>query len=173
MGSEMCIRDSPRTGELRPGEAGASPIFPGGKAPAGSWSRTPRWRGCPRAPWNTNRHLRAQETAPYPTSSTLKDCRAHSWTQSSIEGLGWWLHMEGAVRPGLGVGSGRGRGSLQRGLWGSGTSSEGLGQWHCGDSCVAGRGNPTAQALEHSVPGHSPGSGLPLGQVEPGKAHDS
>ena len=27
---------APRTGEPRPGEAGAAPIFPGGKAPAGS-----------------------------------------------------------------------------------------------------------------------------------------
>ena len=105
--------------------------------------------------------------------SSLKDCRAHSWTRSSFEGLGRWLHMEGAVRPGLGVGSSRGRGSLRRGLRGSGTNSEGLGRQRRGGGCVAGRGNPTAQALEHRVPGHSPGFGLPLGQAEPGKAHDS
>ena len=63
---------APRTGKLCPGEAGASPIFPGGKAPEGSWSRTPGWWGCPRAPWNTNRHLRTQETAPYPVAELLK-----------------------------------------------------------------------------------------------------
>ena len=63
---------APRTGKLCPGEAGASPIFLGGKAPAGSWSRTPGWWGCPRAPWNTNRHLRTQETAPYPAAELPK-----------------------------------------------------------------------------------------------------
>ena len=30
----------PRTGEPRPGEAGAAPTFPGGKGLAGRWSRT-------------------------------------------------------------------------------------------------------------------------------------
>ena len=43
----------------------------------------PGWRGCPRAPWNTNRHLRTQETAPYPAAELPKrlqgprSCRAH------------------------------------------------------------------------------------------------
>ena len=32
----------------------------------------PGWRGCPRAPWNTNRHLRTQETAPYPAAELPK-----------------------------------------------------------------------------------------------------
>ena len=54
----------PRTGELCLGEAGSAPIFLGRMVPAGSQSRTPGGQGCPRAPWDTNRHLRDQESAP-------------------------------------------------------------------------------------------------------------
>ena len=50
----------PRTGELPPGEGGASPIFPSGKALTGSWSRTPSGQGCAQAPWDTNRATEPQ-----------------------------------------------------------------------------------------------------------------
>ena len=32
----------------------------------------PGWWGCTQAPWNTNRHLRTQETAPYPAAELPK-----------------------------------------------------------------------------------------------------
>ena len=84
----------------------------------------------PQAPWDTNRHLRAQESAP----SSLKGCSAHGGTRSSSEGLGRRLR---------------------------------------GGGCTTGSVNPTAQAPEHRAPRHSPGSGLPPGQAEAGRAQDS
>ena len=53
-----------RSGELCPREAGSAPIFLGGMAFAGIQSRTPGGRRYPRAPWDTNRHLHSQESAP-------------------------------------------------------------------------------------------------------------
>ena len=38
---------------------------------------------------------------------------------------------------------------------------------------LLGSTNATAQAQEHWAPGHSPGSGLPLGQAEARRAQDS
>ena len=82
--------------------------------------------------------------------------------------------MEGAARPGAAR-----RGLQQRkripaeraaGLWDqlSGAWVVVLRRRLCGLE-----GESKAQALEHRAPGHSPESGLPLGQADPGKAHDS
>ena len=165
---------APRTGKLCPGEAGASPIFPGGKAPGGSWSRMPGWWGCPRAPWNTNRHLRTQETAPYPAAELPKRLQGPRLDLEELGGA--W-----AAAP-------HGGGSEAR------SSSEGppaeeevpaervAGLWDqlSGAWVVVPRrrlcgleGESKEQALEHRAPRHSLESGLPLGQADPGKAHNS
>ena len=44
-----------RTGKFHPREAGASPIFPGRKALTGIRAGPQEGRGCPQAPWDTNR----------------------------------------------------------------------------------------------------------------------
>ena len=54
---------------------------------------------------------------------------------------------------------------MERGLQGAGSTSEG----HGGSRSM----NPTAQAWEHWALRHSPGSGLPPGQAEAGRAQDS
>ena len=82
--------------------------------------------------------------------------------------------------------SGRGRGSVQRGLLGSGSNWEvfrrrlpegaarpGAAQrgWVAAvgrEGCTARSANPTAQAPEHRAPGHSPGFGLPWDRQRPG-----
>ena len=45
----------------------------------------PGWWGCTQAPWNTNRHLRTQETAPYPAAELPKRLQG---PQLDLEELG-------------------------------------------------------------------------------------
>ena len=54
----------PRTGEPRPGDAGAAPTFPGGKGLVGSWSRTQEGGDALGLPGTLTEQLRAQESAP-------------------------------------------------------------------------------------------------------------
>ena len=81
--------------------------------------------------------------------------------------------------------SGRGRGSVQWGLRGSGSNSEVLRRWLLEGAASPGAGprgwvetpgrgglmarsaNPTAQAPEHRAPGHIPGFGLPRDRQRP------
>ena len=62
---------------------------------------------------------------------------------------------------------------MQRGLYGSGSSSEGFGWQLHGGGYADGSMNPTVHAPEHRALGHSPGSGLLPGQAEARRAQDS
>ena len=132
----------PRTGEPRPGDAGAAPTFPGGKGLAGSWSRTQEGGEALGLPGTVTATARPGECAELP-----KGCSAHGGTRSSSGGSG---------------------AAPRRGLRGPGSSSEGLGQRICRGGCAAGSSNPTAQTGSPGLRGHSPGSGLPPGQAEAG-----
>ena len=73
----------PRTGEPRPGGAGAAPTFPGERGSQGGGAG-PRMAGMPRAPGDTNRHLRPGECTHTPRLSSLKGCSTHSWTREQL-----------------------------------------------------------------------------------------
>ena len=68
----------PRTGEPRPGEAGAAPTFPGGKGPAGSWSRTQKGGDALGLPGTLTDTCAPGECAELP-----KGCSARGGTRSS------------------------------------------------------------------------------------------
>ena len=74
----------------------------------------------------------------------------------------------------LGGGSGRGGGSVRRGMRGSRSNSEGVGQ-RLGGEASAQPGGRIRQRWPRSTGrrGHSPGSGLPRRQAEAGRAQDS
>ena len=63
---------------------------------AGIQSRTPGGRRYPRAPWDTNRHLHSQESAP----SSLRAAGHMHWLGSSSEGLGQGSAWRGLHAPG-------------------------------------------------------------------------
>ena len=165
---------APRTGSHRPREAGAAPTFPGGKGLAGRWSRTQEGGDALGLPGTVTATARPGECAELP-----KGCSAHGGTRrdpEQLKGLGRRLRGGGCAAPGAARrGSGRGRGSVRRGLRGSRSSSGGLGRRLRGEAAARrGRERESNSAgVEHRAPGHSPGSGLPPGQAEARRAQDS
>ena len=120
----------PRTGEPRPGGAGAAPIFPGGKGPAGSWSRTQESGDALRLPrtLTEDQSTRGEHAKPWRPSS-LKSCSTcPAGPQSSSEAAqaeaprrGSCMtqeHDSSSTGPGAPPGTGRGQeGTGQQGRY--------------------------------------------------------
>ena len=112
--------------------------------------------------------------APGECAELPKGCSAHGGTQSSSEGLGRRLRGGGCAAPGAArPGSGRGRGSVRRGLRGSRSSSEGLGRQLRGGGCAARERESTSAGSGAQGAGTQPRIPPPPGQAEAGRAQDS
>ena len=101
----------PRTGEPRPGGAGAAPTFPGGKGLAGSWSRTQEGGDALGLPGTVTATARPGECAELP-----KGCSAHGGTRRDPEQL-----------KGLGGGSAEGAVGRERESTSAGSGAQGAG----------------------------------------------
>ena len=99
--------------------------------------------GCPRAPWDTNRHLHTQDSAPSSLRAAVGTAGPRAAQRCS------------------GRSSAEGAAQLQEQLGGAPAAAPQR-------ELPAGSMNPTAQAPEHRAPGHSPGSGLPRDRQRPG-----